>query len=119
MAHEAPDNSPSPLLQGKVYDWLKYLSLVFLPALATFVFGMSSIIPHAGAIVGIITSTATFLGALLVVSSSQYNKSDARFDGTLTAIPNEETNSTTLRFGMDPNDLVGKSSVTLKVKSAA
>lgn len=67
------------MLENKVYDVLKWLALIALPALATLV---SVVLPlwnivdegTATAIVGTITAVATFLGALLGVSTVKYNK---------------------------------------------
>lgn len=67
------------MLDNKVYDVLKWLALIALPALATLV---SVVLPlwnivdegTTTAIVGTITAVATFLGALLGVSTVKYNK---------------------------------------------
>lgn len=67
------------MLENKVYDILKWLALIALPALATLV---SVILPlwnivdegTTTAIVGTITAVSTFLGTLLGVSTMKYNK---------------------------------------------
>lgn len=67
------------MLENKVYDVLKWLALIALPALATLV---SVVLPlwnivdegTTTAIVGTITAVATFFGALLGVSTVKYNK---------------------------------------------
>lgn len=68
-------------LNDKVYDVLKWIALVCLPALATLI---SVVLPlwnladeaTVTAIVGTISAVDVFLGALLGVSTAQYNKSN-------------------------------------------
>lgn len=67
------------MLDNKVYEILKWVALIALPALATLV---SVILPlwnivddgTTTAIVGTITAVSTFLGTLLGVSTMKYNK---------------------------------------------
>ena len=64
-------------LDNKMYDLLKWIALIVLPALGTLYFGLSSIwgLPYGEQIVGTITVIDTFLGALLGVSTTNYNRS--------------------------------------------
>lgn len=63
-------------MSNKLYDILKWVAIIVLPALATFVKVVFAIwsIPYGDAISGTITAFATFLGAILMVSNAQYNK---------------------------------------------
>ena len=63
-------------MSNKVYDVLKWIALVVLPAIGTLYFALAGIwgFPNAEEIVGTITAVDTFLGVLLGVSSAQYNK---------------------------------------------
>lgn len=63
-------------MSNKVYDILKWVALVVLPAIATLYFALSGIwgLPYGEQIVGTITAIDTFLGALLGISSINYNK---------------------------------------------
>lgn len=63
-------------LDDKVYDILKYVAQVVLPAIGTLYFALAGIwgFPYGEEIVGTITAIDTFLGALLMLSTSQYNK---------------------------------------------
>lgn len=65
-------------MKDKTYDILKHIAQIYLPALATLYFGVASIwgLPYAEQIVGTITAVDTFLGAILKVSSINYNKED-------------------------------------------
>lgn len=64
-------------MSNKVYDVLKFIAMVVLPALGTLYFALSSIwgLPYGEQIVGTITAIDTFLGAILGISSATYNKS--------------------------------------------
>ena len=63
-------------MKNKTYDILKKIALVVLPALGTLYFAISGIwgLPYGEQIVGTITAIDAFLGALLGISSVQYNK---------------------------------------------
>jgi len=64
------------MLNNRVYDVMKWVSLVCLPALGTLYFALAGIwgFPYGEQIVGTIMAIDTFLGALLGISSIQYNK---------------------------------------------
>lgn len=64
------------ILDNKTYDLLKWIALVALPALGSLYFGLAKIwgLPFGEEIVGTITVVDTFLGALLKISTDNYNK---------------------------------------------
>lgn len=63
-------------MTNKVYDVLKFIAQIALPAFGTLYFALSSIwgLPYGEQIVGTITAVDAFLGALLGISSNQYYK---------------------------------------------
>lgn len=63
-------------LDNRIYDILKYVAQVGLPALGTFYFALSGIwgFPYGEEVVGTITAIDTFLGTLLMISNVQYNR---------------------------------------------
>ena len=63
-------------LNSKVYDILKWVTMICLPALATAYFGLAGIWnwPYANEVVKTIAVITTLLGALLGISTAQYNK---------------------------------------------
>ena len=63
-------------MSNKMYDILKWIAMYFLPALGTLYFALAGIwnLPYGENIVGSITAIDTFLGVLLGISTSQYNK---------------------------------------------
>ncbi len=60
----------------KVYDVLKWIAMVVLPALGTLYFALAGIwnLPYAEQAVGTVTAVDTFLGVMLGVSSIHYKK---------------------------------------------
>lgn len=63
-------------LSNKVYDILKWIALVALPALTTFygVVGATCNIPHTQEVLTIAVAFDTMLGAMLGISTNRYNK---------------------------------------------
>ena len=63
-------------MSNRVYDILKWIALVVLPAIATFYMALSNIwgLPYGEQIVGTITAFDTFLGAILGIASINYAK---------------------------------------------
>ena len=61
-------------MSSKVYDVLKFIAQILLPALGTLYFALASIwgLPYAEQIVGTITAIDTFLGVILGISSSKF-----------------------------------------------
>ena len=62
-------------MNNKIYDILKYIAQIVLPALGTLYFALAQLwrLPYPEQIVGTITAVDTFLGLLLGVSTSKYN----------------------------------------------
>lgn len=63
-------------MSNKVYDILKWIAAIVLPALGTLYFALANIwgFPYGEEIVGTITAIDTFLGVILGISSVKYNK---------------------------------------------
>ena len=64
------------MLTNKTYDTLKWIAQIVLTALGALYFGLSQIwgLPYGEEVVGTIAVVDTFLGALLGISTAQYNK---------------------------------------------
>ena len=62
-------------MSNSVYDKLKWVAQVWLPALATLYFTLAQIwgFPYAEQVVGTLTAIDTFMGVLLGISSARYN----------------------------------------------
>ena len=66
---------PQGLLPDHVYDVLKWVAIIVMPALATFIVGLGGIwsVPFAGQAASTVTAVGVLLGALLGLSSVKYN----------------------------------------------
>lgn len=67
-------------MSNKAYDIIKWIVVIVLPSIGTLYFALAGIwgLPYGEEIVGTITAIDTFLGAVMMISSHQYNK---RVDG--------------------------------------
>lgn len=63
-------------LNDHVYDWLKWLCCILLPAIGTFYMAMAGTwgLPYAEQISQTTQAVALFIGALIGISSAQYYK---------------------------------------------
>ena len=63
-------------LPDKVYDILKWIVMIVIPALATAYVGLAAIwgFPYADEVAKTAAVVCTLLGALLGISTAQYNK---------------------------------------------
>jgi hypothetical protein len=82
-------------MTNKVYDILKYIAQIVLPAVGTLYAALAPLwnLPYAEPIVGTIVAVDAFLGALLKISSDQYYKHGKDVLGTLAIDPQNETAS--------------------------
>ena len=67
------------MIPNKIFDLLKWISIVCLPSISTFIVVISRIWNWAdlGSLIAqTITAVAVLLGALLGISTIQYNKED-------------------------------------------
>ena len=63
-------------MSNKVYDILKWIAMIVLPASATLYLGLSNVwgLPYGEQLSTTITLVNTFLGTVLMISTHQYNK---------------------------------------------
>ena len=63
-------------MSNKLFDTLKWIAMIALPALGTLYLALAGIwnFPYAEQVVGTITAIDTFIGALLGISTAEYNK---------------------------------------------
>lgn len=70
-------------LTDKAYDVMKWLVIIVLPALATLYAALAAVWawPLADQVVTTITAVDTFLGAVLCISTVNYNKDGGNTNG--------------------------------------
>lgn len=102
-------------LKPAIYEKLRFASQILVPAISTLYFTIGTIweLPGVEKVVGTLAAIAVFLGALVGLSRKNYNAAEKQYDGTVSFIPNEE--GTLVKFNLDPEDLIGKSQVLLKL----
>lgn len=63
-------------MNDKLYDCLKFIAQILLPAIGTLYFALASIwsLPYGEQIVGTITCIDAFLGTVLGISTSIYER---------------------------------------------
>ncbi len=61
---------------SRIYDALKYLAQIVLPACGTLYFSVANIwgLPYPQEVVGTITAIDAFLGVILGITKAQYDK---------------------------------------------
>lgn len=101
----------------KIYDALKFIAMVLLPAAGTLYFALAGIwnLPSAEQVVGTITVVDTFLGTILHLASNTYSKSDAKFDGVVNTLETQDKTTFSLALNDHPDTIKEKSELVLKV----
>lgn len=110
------------MLSEAVYDRMKFVALVLLPALQTLYFTLGAIwdLPSVEQVIGTLASVDTFLGVILGLSTKSYNSSDAKYDGKIVLKELEDGKKLySLELDGDPQDLDQKKEVTFKIDSAS
>lgn len=112
------------ILGDKVYNTLKVLVQIFMPAAATLYFSLGSIWgwPNIENVIGTVTAITVFLGATLGISGHNYKKEAvpvrAKPDGTLNVL-RQDNGSILYDFDAKDTmaDLRGRESVVFKVNN--
>lgn len=104
-------------ISNKGYDVLKYIAQYVLPALGTLYFALASIwgLPYGEQVVGTITAVDAFLGVLLGVSASSYER-----DGTLKIDTRDDTlDKWSLELKTPVVDVMNRKSVSFNIDTSA
>lgn len=104
-------------MNNKLYDKLKFVAQIFLPALGTLYFALAGIwgFPNADEVVGTIVAIDTFLGVILQISSTQYDNNP---DGVIEIDKTDDKLSYSLNLtNSEPEDLQHMDQVRFKVNS--
>lgn len=98
-------------MTNKTYDILKYVALLIMPALATFVNGVGIVwgIPHTNEVTATITALGVFIGAALGVSSKNY---EPETHGNLVVTKHDDVYAD---FAAEPTNLKDGDTIVLKV----
>jgi len=104
-------------MHNKMYDVLKFIAQIALPAAGTLYLSLSGLwpLPDPDAVVGTIVAVDTFLGVLLGLSTVKYNNSPAAYDGTIRVDSTPEKNNVNVDFHKEFEDYNDQKEVRLKV----
>jgi hypothetical protein len=107
------------LLSGKVYDVLKAVAQVWLPAAGTLYFALAQVwgLPSAEQVSGTVLAVDTFLGVILGLSSKTYN-SGPKYAGALEVFENEDGGTNLRMKSVDLQAFVNKQEVTFRIVEA-
>lgn len=105
------------ITNSKVYDTLKWIAQVVLPAFGTLYFALAQLYgwDNGSKVVGTVVAVDAFLGVILHLSSVAYDKSEAKYDGVANVTETADKKTFDLALNSDPYDLDKKDSITLKV----
>lgn len=108
----------TPTVPNRIYDVVKFVALVLLPAIGTLYFALAGIwhLPNAEQVVGTITTMDAFLGLLLGVSTNHYNNV-GKYDGTIDVKENDGVKQFLLTVHGDPDELDKKAEVLFKINT--
>lgn len=116
MAHEeTPTFRGTFHMSDGLYNKLKFLALVLLPALGTLYAALAALYVwgYTEQVLGTVLAVDTFLGIVLGISNSQHQTAIAqRGEGSLIV---DEDGSAYAEFGFDPADASPGDAVTLRV----
>jgi len=106
------------VLPQKYYDFVKWFVGIVLPAISAAVFSLQETfnIDNAEQIMGVCAVLATFLGAIAGISSRNFNRSDAAYDGYVVVTnPDDGPKNFSLELNKEPADLEAQTSIRMKV----
>lgn len=116
--------SPTPtkksvLLNDKTYNILKHVAAIGLPAASALYYALAQIwhFQHPGQIMATIAAVNVCIGALLGVSTAQYNGSEAKYAGIIEVVETEGRKLFSLNLNSDPEDIEKLSEATFKVNT--
>lgn len=109
----------STFLSNELYDFLKFLALIALPAIGAAYFALGDIwnLPYAEQVVGTITIIDTLLGTLLGISASQYQgQIQGKLIGFMDVKQTETGKKYVLNFPGDLDEIDSHDRITFKVR---
>ncbi len=109
--------SKTPLLSDRLYNVLKTLTMIVLPASGALYVALAQIwdLPRAEAVVGSITATSVFLGSLAKWSSKSYTESGTNYAGVIEVKDDGEKAIFSLNLNQSPEDLAVMPEARFKV----
>lgn len=117
---QTPINSDN-ILNNKQYDIIKWLTVVLLPALGTLYFALSQLwgLPAGESILGSMMAIQVFIGAIMGISTKQYEKSGEKYVGEINVTDSDPKKTVySLDLKTHPDELLKKDEAIFKVNSS-
>jgi hypothetical protein len=104
-------------LPPNLYDVLKDVALIYLPAFGTLYFALAGIwgFGYAEQVMGTVVSVSTFMGVCLKISKTSYDNSDKGKDGVLVVDQSGPTDVYRLDVTTPLDEVADKKTITLKI----
>jgi hypothetical protein len=102
----------------KLYDVLKAIALIWLPASGTLYVGLAAIwgLPASEQVSGTVLAVDTFLGVVLGLSTAKYNQIDSpKYVGTLVRNPEHAETAYSLNIDLPLDELIQKKEAIFRV----
>lgn len=125
MSNEAPTPIVKGFMSDKVYQVVKWIAMIVLPAFGAFYFGLAGVwnLAFADEVVGTILVLDTFLGVVLGVSTANYNKTVVDSSGGGIGKDGDflvdSTDPTDVKFllqpNVDPGELANNKTISFRV----
>lgn len=119
MSIETPRRTQALAMSNRTFDILRQIAQLWLPALSALYFGLSQVwgLPFTEEIVGSIAVVDVFLGTILGLSRTKYQKASPAYDGELVleTRPDPQADLYSLELSTPLRDLPEKHEVTLKI----
>jgi len=111
------------MIGSKLYDSLKFLAQILVPALGTLYVALAAIYNwgHVDEVAGTVVAVDTFLGVLVSYLKLKYDASDDRFDGEINVVERPDGKTIMdmqLNKHADPNDLKDEKQVLFRVNKS-
>lgn len=105
------------MLSDKTYHFVKWTTAIALPAFVTFLLSLDVIwgFGISDKLIATFSALNVLLGAILGVSTRQYNKTATEYDGVLYTV-GEGENKQALLYSKGLDDIAGKSELRFKLE---
>lgn len=112
------ENTKTPVLNNKSYDFAQNAVRIYLPALATLYAALATILglPFAPQVVAVIGAFVLFLGSVLKISSNQFAHQPKAYDGAFLINETDPlVDNYKLKIDVPYDELSGQKEIVLKV----
>jgi hypothetical protein len=103
-------NDTGFVIPPKLYDFLKFVSLVILPAVAALVITLGALLhwDSSEVVAGVVTAVDTFMGLVLGKSASNYKQNDPKAVGDLEFGTDDDGNAEVRRIAVNQENPIFK-----------